>query len=76
MRAAYTLAFLYCDHGRWDDAADCLAYGRDVPAGVPGRRSRLPARRQARLAAHRGRVAEALTLARARGRMCAGSATT
>jgi DNA-binding SARP family transcriptional activator len=63
MNAAYRLAVLYCDEGRWDDAANCLAYGREVP--VPPSTGtavhRLAA--EARLAAHRGRLAEALTLA-------------
>ena len=64
MNAAYRLAALYCDQGRWDEAAECLAYGRDV-ARSDARSStatfRLAA--EARLAAHRGELAEALTLA-------------
>ena len=29
--AAVELANFYCDDGRWDEAADCLSYDRDVP---------------------------------------------
>jgi DNA-binding SARP family transcriptional activator len=31
MHAAYHLALVYCDAGRWDAAEQCLAYGADVP---------------------------------------------
>ena len=66
MWAAYQLALLYCDEGRWDAAARCLDYGCDVPVpasfitaapvlGLAGR---------ARLAASRGDLGEAITLAR------------
>jgi DNA-binding SARP family transcriptional activator len=65
MQSAYYLAQLYCDEGRWKEAERCLAYGADVPEpgsflpqtvfGLAGR---------ARLAAHRGELAEALALAR------------
>src|SRR5262249_32622501 len=64
MQAASQLALLYCDEGRWDDAERCLAYGRDVPVPTYFRREAvvgLAAR--ARLAAHRGELAEAVTLA-------------
>jgi tetratricopeptide (TPR) repeat protein len=64
MQAAYHLALLYCDEGRWDAAERCLAYGRDVPVPTYFRREAvvgLAAR--ARLAAHRGELAEAVTLA-------------
>jgi DNA-binding SARP family transcriptional activator/tetratricopeptide (TPR) repeat protein len=64
MDAAYQLAFLCCDEGRWDDAERCLTYGSEVPVpayflheavlGLAGR---------ARLAAHHGRLVEAVTLA-------------
>jgi DNA-binding SARP family transcriptional activator len=65
MQSAYLLALLYCDDRRWDDAERCLAYGADVPEpeffvietaeGLAGR---------ARVAAHRGDLADALGLAR------------
>ena len=64
MRAAYQLALLYCDEGRWEDAARCLDYGRDVP--VPNyfrHEAVLGLAARGRLAAHRGALAEALTLA-------------
>jgi len=64
MRAAYQLALLYCDEGRWDDAEDCLSYGKDVP--VPTyflHEAVLGLVARARLTAHRGRLAEAMTLA-------------
>jgi hypothetical protein len=65
MQAAYRLALLYCEDGRWHDAEGCLTYGRDVP--IP-RTTATAANRlaaQALLAAHRGLPAEALPLARA-----------
>ena len=67
MSAAYSLAYLYCDEGRWDAAAASLAYGRDVPEPshsdpVPWAVLRLAV--SGRLAAHDGRLAEAVTLAR------------
>src|SRR5438874_10902418 len=64
MSAAFQLAYLYCDDGRWDDAAECLAFYRDVPdpiGPVVGIARRLAA--AARLAAHRGEFVEAVTLA-------------
>jgi tetratricopeptide (TPR) repeat protein len=60
--AAYTLAMLHCDRGRWDDAEACLAYGRDTPVAW-GTAAAFELAVQARLAAHRGRSAEALSLA-------------
>jgi DNA-binding SARP family transcriptional activator len=63
MQSAYLLALLYCDRGRWDDAEECLAYGRSVPTNrLHTAAFRLAA--EARLAARRGRQAEALELAR------------
>src|SRR5262249_27982259 len=63
VEAAYRLARFYCDEGRWDDAERYVAYGRNVSmlahSGVAVARNAL----EARLAAHRGRLAEALTLA-------------
>ena len=64
--AALELANFYCDDGRWEKAADCLAYAK---AGEPILHRNRRERRadllsvEARLAAHRGRLAEALTLA-------------
>ena len=64
-RAAVELANFYCDDGRWDEAADCLAYAKDVPEP-----SLLPAPRaccasSSRRASPRtaAELAEALTLA-------------
>jgi hypothetical protein len=64
MQSACLLALLYCDDGRWDDAARCLAYGAEVPE--PGyflveTVFRLAGR--ARVAAHRGAHADAVKLA-------------
>ena len=56
--AAAELAGFYCDEGRWEEAADLLAYGRDVAH----RWHLTPQVVRARLAAHRGEHAEALTL--------------
>ncbi len=64
VKATSLLALLYCDEGRWDDAADCLASGPDMPEPTRFRHAavlRLAA--VARLAAHRGEHAEALRLA-------------
>jgi DNA-binding SARP family transcriptional activator len=64
MQAACDLAILYCDEGRWDEAADMLVYGREVPEPMFFRGeavSRLAVR--ARLAAHSGEHGEALALA-------------
>ena len=59
--AAYQLALLYCDEGRWEDAERCLAYGRDVPVPAYFRHEAvLGLAARARLAAHRGRLAEAV----------------
>jgi tetratricopeptide (TPR) repeat protein len=65
LRAAAYLALLYCDHGRWEEAAECLVYGHELDASKPPRGKiygplRLAAR--ARVAAHEGRLAEALGL--------------
>jgi hypothetical protein len=64
MHAAYHLALLYCDDGRWDDAERCLEYGSGVPVAKDFRHEavlRLAAR--ARVAAHRGQLAKAAELA-------------
>jgi class 3 adenylate cyclase/tetratricopeptide (TPR) repeat protein len=68
MNAAAKLAHLYCDQGRWQEAADYLSYGQEVDrlAPVPGKvytYERLGAR--ARIAAHAGRHAQAVELAAA-----------
>ena len=57
MQAAHALAHLYCDDGRWDDAEECLAYHRDLPVPIHMIASRLAG--EARVAAHRGELAEA-----------------
>ena len=66
MRAASRLALLYCDEGRFDDAAECLAYGRELPEPTVFRHlaNALHIAGRARLAAHRGEHAEALRLGR------------
>ena len=66
LRAAAQLALLCCDQGDWDEAAEYLSYGRHVDQAEPVEGKvysalRLTAR--ARLAAHRGDLAEALELA-------------
>jgi tetratricopeptide (TPR) repeat protein len=63
MNAAGLLAALYCDEGRWDEAAEWLAFGEGIPlAPSTGTATRLLVT-QARVAAHRGDHAEALALA-------------
>lgn len=65
MQAAYELAHLYCDDGRWDDAERCLAYGRDFPESTHYRRETvLGLAGRARLAAQRGGLGQAEGLAR------------
>jgi DNA-binding SARP family transcriptional activator len=66
MRAAALLALLYEDQGRWDEAAEYLAYGQEVDRSPPAKGKiytplRLAAR--ARLATHQGRLPEALEIA-------------
>ena len=64
MQAAYELAHLYCDDGRWDDAERCLAYGRDFPESTHYRReSVLGLAGRARLAAHQRALVQAERLA-------------
>jgi class 3 adenylate cyclase/tetratricopeptide (TPR) repeat protein len=54
INSAYELASLYCDQGRWAEAEGCIArYRGERPKGDV----------EARLAAHHGRLDEALTLA-------------
>jgi tetratricopeptide (TPR) repeat protein len=53
IRSAHRLAALYCDQGRWEEAEQCI---------TPYRAERLD-EVEARLAAHHGRLDEALTLA-------------
>ena len=67
LRAAASLALLCCDQRRWDEAAEYLAYGQEIDRAAPTEGKlyayqRLAAR--ARVAAHGGRLAEALELAR------------
>jgi class 3 adenylate cyclase/tetratricopeptide (TPR) repeat protein len=65
--ATARLTLLYCDQGRFDEAAECLAYGEEVDLSPPPRGKiyaylRLAAR--ARVAARDGEIAEALELVR------------
>jgi class 3 adenylate cyclase/tetratricopeptide (TPR) repeat protein len=64
MGAAYMLAWLYCDDGRWDEADEYLAFNREVrvPEDFAVAVYRLAG--EARLAAHRGELVEAAMLAR------------
>jgi class 3 adenylate cyclase/tetratricopeptide (TPR) repeat protein len=67
MRVAAELAVMYCDQGRWDEAADYLSYGQEVdrsapPVGKIYAFFRLAARAQ--IASHAGSHAEAIELAR------------
>jgi hypothetical protein len=59
--ALQQLASLYCDEGRWDEAADLLASEPPVPERLHLGARRLPV--EACLAAHRGEAAEAVALA-------------
>jgi tetratricopeptide (TPR) repeat protein len=64
MHAAYQLALLYCDDGRWDDAARCVEFGSEIP--IPGyflTEAVVGLAARARLAARRGRSERALALA-------------
>jgi hypothetical protein len=56
-----SLASFYCNHGRWEDADKALAYGREVHVR---NRAMLSPRLavEARVAAHRGELDEALAL--------------
>jgi hypothetical protein len=65
MMYAYRLALLYCDDSRWEDAGRCLDYGSEVPVPPFFREEAvLGLAARARMAAHSGELAEALTLAR------------
>jgi hypothetical protein len=63
--SAYALAEFYCDQGRWDEAERLVVPYRELPlntqavVGLATRRLAL----EARLAAHNGRIEEALSLA-------------
>jgi tetratricopeptide (TPR) repeat protein len=66
LQSSGRLALLYCDQGRWDEAADYLAYGQEVDRSPPAQGKvyvylRLAAR--ARVAAHLRRHTEAVELA-------------
>jgi class 3 adenylate cyclase len=65
--SAYRLALLYCEDERWDEAERIATRLRDVPIGGSGANARaLRAMRyslDARLAANRGRLTEAVDLA-------------
>src|SRR4029077_9861257 len=63
MHAAYRLAYLYCDDGRWSEAEECLAFHGDfhipdVETVAAYRHAAL-----ARLKAHSGELVQAATLA-------------
>ncbi len=64
MQAAYRLANLYCDDGRWDDAEACLAFHPDLPTSSLGRVAIFRLAAEARVAARRGRLDAAIPLAR------------
>jgi class 3 adenylate cyclase/tetratricopeptide (TPR) repeat protein len=63
--SAYRLALLYCGDGRWDDAGRIAALLRDVPLGSVHSREQVVQRYavDGLLAAHEGRLAEAVELA-------------
>jgi hypothetical protein len=60
VEATTQLARLYCDEGRWKKAAEMLTYGHGTALNNARRASRLAV--EARLKAHHGRPAEALSL--------------
>lgn len=64
LRAVSLLALLYCDAGRWDEAAECLSYGQDVPEPTVFHHlaTVLRTAAKARITAHRGERTEALRL--------------
>ena len=62
MSAAFRLANLYCDDGRWDDAEECLAFYRDAPDRIVRHTAADRLAAAARVAAHRGELVEAVTL--------------
>jgi hypothetical protein len=65
MHATYRLALFCCDDGRWEEAEQWLAYGREVPVRpYYQRESMLRLAAGARIAAHRREPEEAATLAR------------
>jgi hypothetical protein len=62
MHAAYHLALIYCDEGRWPDAERCVDFGSEVP--VPDyflHEAVLGLAARARVAAHRDELDEGLT---------------
>jgi DNA-binding SARP family transcriptional activator/tetratricopeptide (TPR) repeat protein len=65
LQAAYRLALLCCDNGRWDEAETWTGHGRDVP--VPDRFAEsavLGLAARSRIAAHRGDLASAVEIGR------------
>ncbi len=65
MQAAYQLGQLYCDQRRWDEAVQCLEYGREIAIPEYFRHeSVLRLTVGARVEAHRGRAEEATALVR------------
>ena len=66
LEVAAHLALNYCDQGRWDEAADYLAYGQEIDQAPPVYGKVYPYLRfaaRARVAAHLGKHAEAIKLA-------------
>jgi tetratricopeptide (TPR) repeat protein len=63
MHAAYRLAYLYCDEGRWDDAEEYLAFCSGFPALEDATVASYRPAAAARLAAHRGDFVSATALA-------------
>ena len=64
MGASYRLAELYCDEGRWDEAAKCVAFFREI--AEPPQITTVTIRRravEAQVGLQRGRLAEATGLA-------------
>jgi class 3 adenylate cyclase/tetratricopeptide (TPR) repeat protein len=67
LQCAARLALLYCDQGRWEEAAGYLAYGREVderPIAYGKVYTYIRYAARARVAAHLGRHDEAIELAR------------
>jgi class 3 adenylate cyclase/tetratricopeptide (TPR) repeat protein len=64
LQAAYRLANLYCDDGRWDDAEECIRFHAEIPwQGNYFTTIYYRLCAAARLAAHRGDLGKALGLA-------------
>jgi class 3 adenylate cyclase/tetratricopeptide (TPR) repeat protein len=70
--SAYLLANFYCDEGRWEEAERFASLYRDSPVTIEHGQGASRLATEARLAAHAGRLAEAVALAR---RAVAGAET-